>query len=309
MKKLVFLLVMLLMTATTFSQTSRRTANTTKSVRGDNNKETKQEVNSRRGNNERTSVRSNKTSSSTAARRNTSSQQTSKSYNRNTGTHNTYSSKPEDRKYNRTATRHADVNKINNSQTTHSYKNNEARSNNHRVNRGTTYVSYYKSPRVCTEHRVVKYHYHHPPKSRYYRAKHYPYRVPVHVNILWTPAMRVEYINIYPMVKVWKYPVGYTIETISAYDATFYMGEVMNIYGKVFETFYSHKTDEYILYFGAYYPYHDFSVVIPGNIARRFSQWPEKYFEQQHVIVTGLITTYDEKPEVAVKRVGQVRVY
>jgi hypothetical protein len=121
--------------------------------------------------------------------------------------------------------------------------------------------------------------------------------------------MRMEYIRIYPMVKVWRYPAGYRIETVSAYNALYYGGEVMNVYGKVYETFYSRETDEYILYFGAYYPYHDFTVVVPGNIARRMSRWPENFFEHQHVMVTGLITTYDDKPEVVVKSTGQIRIY
>jgi len=86
-------------------------------------------------------------------------------------------------------------------------------------------------------------------------------------------------------------------------------GEVVNVYGKVEEVFYTGRTDEYILYFGAYYPYHDFSVVIPGDLARIYSRWPELYFENQHMAITGLITIFDNKPEIVVKRRGQISLY
>ena len=121
--------------------------------------------------------------------------------------------------------------------------------------------------------------------------------------------MRANYVRYYPMVTTWRYPVGYRIQTISAYDAMLYRGEVMSVYGQVTEVFYSRETDEYFLYFGAYYPYHDMSVVVPGWIARGMSRWPEKYFEQQHIMVTGLISTYDEKPEIAIRDAGQISIY
>ncbi len=174
---------------------------------------------------------------------------------------------------------------------------------------GTTYVTYYESPRLFRSERVIRYHYDHAPRSIHYRARHYPYRRPVNVNIIWTPAMHNEYIEIYPMVKTWRYPVGYRIATVSSYDAMYYRGEVADVYGKCEEVFYSRETDEFILYFGAYYPYHDFSIVVPGPVARRFSAFPERYFEQQYISVTGLITVFDGKPEIVVRRTTQLSVY
>jgi len=167
----------------------------------------------------------------------------------------------------------------------------------------------YHSTRQFVEPRPVKHHYVRPPRPREYRARRYPYRQPLGIHILWTNNMRLEYIGIYPEVKRWNYAIGYTIPTISAYDALYYTGEVMNVYGKVYEVFYSARTDEYYLYFGAYYPYHDFTVVLPGWIARRYSSYPESYFERQHVIVTGLISTFDDNPELVVKRESQINLY
>jgi hypothetical protein len=50
-------------------------------------------------------------------------------------------------------------------------------------------------------------------------------------------------------------------------------------------------------------------VVVPGWIARRMSRWPAEYFERQHVLVTGLVTTFEDKPEIVIRNTGQLRIY
>jgi hypothetical protein len=157
--------------------------------------------------------------------------------------------------------------------------------------------------------REVAYHYPTPPRSREYRRVYAPYRAPVHFNFYWTPEIRFEYIRLYPVIGYNKYPVGFRFENISAYDALYYKGEIANVYGKVFEVYYSRSTDEYILYFGAYYPYHDFTAIVPGEIARLYSPWPERYFAKEHMIITGLITMFEGVPEIAVRSHGQIRLY
>jgi hypothetical protein len=167
----------------------------------------------------------------------------------------------------------------------------------------------YHSSRKFVKPRPVVHHYKRPPRPREYRAKRFPYRRPPRIHIYWSLNMRRDYLRFYPVVTTWRYPVGYRIPTISAYDALYYSGEVMSVYGKVYEVFYSAGTDEYFLYFGAYYPYHDFTVVLPGWIARRYSSYPEGFFRREHVIVTGLITSFNDIPEIVVQGEGQLRVY
>jgi hypothetical protein len=99
------------------------------------------------------------------------------------------------------------------------------------------------------------------------------------------------------------------LATVSAYDAYDFVGEIARVYGRVAESYYSWETDEYFLYLGDYYPYHDFSVVIPGREARDFSRRPEKFFNRQYIEVTGLISRYEGKPEMVVKRSSQIGVY
>ena len=339
MKKSVFILAMLLMAATAFSQTSRRTANSQKPARKEQTKST--EARSQRTSKKSSFVRKNNNSQNQPANRQSNkSTNTSKRSDKPQATRRTSSGNTTVRRASKESTNgrrtsagasterntqaqstvrrtHVNVtsNRSRNNATTN--RNQSAQTTQHhsqghrsaKINTGTKYVTYYRSPRLYHGTRVVRYHYKRTPRSRIYRARHYPYRVPLHLDIYWTNAMRREYVRIYPMVSTWRYPAGYRIQTISAYDAMLYHGEVMNVYGKVHEVFYSRETDEYMLYFGAYFPYHDLSVVVPGWIARRMSRWPAEYFERQHVIVTGLITSFEDKPEIVVRNTGQLRIY
>ena len=81
------------------------------------------------------------------------------------------------------------------------------------------------------------------------------------------------------------------------------------VYGKVKEVYYSPEDRNYYLYFGAPCPYHDFSVVISRRDAKRISMFPEWYFQNNHICVTGLITWFDDRPEIIVKNPGQIHRY
>ena len=152
-------------------------------------------------------------------------------------------------------------------------------------------------------------HIHYVPQTVEYRRSYYPYAKPSYVNVIWTRNMYREYVYLYPEFDLWYYPYGYSIRTISAYDAGLYVGEVARIYGKVYETWYSRETGELFLYFGAPYPYQDFSVVLSENDARRFSRRPDRFFEGRHVVVTGLVSLWEGKPEIVVKKRHQVEIY
>jgi hypothetical protein len=271
MKNTLFILAMLLMAATTFSQTSRRPANTREPA----------------GNEDRRNNHS-------ISREHT---------EKNTTGHSSDQNKYFDHQRNSTP----------NSTNIHAKKdagNNVRHNGSVNKDRSHSYVhNEYHSPRKSVEYRHINYNYKQKPHALDYRREHYPYRKPERISVVWTPEMHIEYRRIYPMVKHWHYPVGYRIPIVSAYDAFYYNGEVVNVYGKVYEVYYSLRSDEYILYFGAYYPFHDFTVVVPGNIARNFSFRPERYFNSAYVLVTGLVTIYDGKPEIYLSRKYQIRLY
>jgi hypothetical protein len=142
-----------------------------------------------------------------------------------------------------------------------------------------------------------------------YRRSYYPYSEPRHLEVIWNVNMYNEYRHLYPQYEYWYYPYGYSIHTVSAYDADRYIGEVARIYGKVFEVWYERNTDEYTLYFGGPYSYQDFSVIVPGRFARRYSYRPERYFTNRSIAVTGLVSLWDERPEMLIKKRSQIEVY
>lgn len=195
---------------------------------------------------------------------------------------------------------------------------NNSHRNNHSV-RGNTgnskpvtrahaeYRQHYTTPnrRALRTNHVKNYHY----NPVRYRKVNYHYRVPNRVHVTWTSRMYHDYRLIYPEFGYWYYPIGYRIVTVPSYNAFHHIGEVRNVYGKVHEVYYSWTTDEYHLYFGGNYPYHDFTVIIPGNKARRYDRYPEYYFEGRYIWVTGLLSTFEGRPEMIVRRRSQIHLY
>ncbi len=147
---------------------------------------------------------------------------------------------------------------------------------------------------------------HHVP-VRFKKVHHY--KAPSRVEVIWSHNMYREYRILYPEFRYWYYPAGYRIVTVPAYNAGFHIGEVRNVYGRIHEVWYSWSGDEYHLYFGGTYPYQDFTVILSGRDARRFHRHPELFFEGRYVWVTGLVSTFEGKPEIMVKRRSQVHLY
>ena len=102
---------------------------------------------------------------------------------------------------------------------------------------------------------------------------------------------------------------GFTMETISAYDAMYYIGNVMRVYGEVSEVYYSSRDDMWYLYIGAPYPYHDFTVMIAGKDYRRYRFPHLERLEGAHIWSMGLITEFDGKPEILIRKPYQLGVY
>lgn len=171
--------------------------------------------------------------------------------------------------------------------------------------RGTTYR---KNVNVVRNTRVVNYHVVRP-RPIEYRRINYIYRAPQRFNFFWSVNVYNDFCNFYPHVTQWHYRTGARINTISAYDAMFFVGEVKRVYGEVQEVFYSREDDTYYLYIGARFPYHDFSIVIPGRDYRRNNFPPVNRLNFQHVWAMGLITAYEERPEIVIRRPYQLGIY
>jgi hypothetical protein len=168
------------------------------------------------------------------------------------------------------------------------------------------YVQINRAPRKVV---VVNHPRHYQPVSVEYRRTYRPYRVPAHREIFWSISFRNDFSIYYPEVRYWRYDVGYRLPLIPAYDAYDYVGDAARVYGKVFEVHYEYDTDEYFVYFGDYYPYHDFSIIIPGNEARLISRRPERTLRRANIEVTGYITEFDDKPEMVIRNARQIDLY
>ncbi len=156
---------------------------------------------------------------------------------------------------------------------------------------------------------VNHYHYRYVPIPLEVRRVRYVYRHPVHINLIWTPTLLHRFMYYYPTHNYWDIDFGREIETISAYDAQDYVGSVKRVYGKVEEVYYSPEDENYMLYIGAPFPYHDISVVVPRHIAQDITRSPKWYFENEHVWVVGLINQWEGKPEIVVRDEDQIRRY
>jgi hypothetical protein len=152
--------------------------------------------------------------------------------------------------------------------------------------------------------RKVNIHYHHNTYVNGYHVLYYP----TYGDIFWTRSMYRHYYSWYPGY-YWSYNYGYRIQTISIFDAKYNLGEVARVYGRVYATWFNEETDDYLLFFGGDFPNQQFTVVIPGHIARKYSWRPENYFLGEHITVTGLISTYDGSPEIVVKNKTQLDLY
>ncbi len=152
--------------------------------------------------------------------------------------------------------------------------------------------------------RKVRFHYHHDTYINHYHVLYYP----SYGNIYWSRNMYRDYHRWYPEFH-WRYNYGHRIQSISVFDAKYNLGEVAMVYGRVYATWHNRETDDFLLFFGGDFPYQQFTVVIPGYVARKFSWRPESYFLGEHITITGLITTFDGSPEIVVKNRRQLDLY
>lgn len=164
-------------------------------------------------------------------------------------------------------------------------------------------ISHYHGNKYYPQRRV-NIHVHPVTYRNHYKVLYYP----AHRDIIWTRRLHNYYVGIYPGF-TWHYPLGYHVRTISVFDARYNIGEVSRIYGRVYATWFNRETDDLLLFFGGEYPNQEFTMVVPGDIARRFSWFPEHYFLGRHVLATGLITSFEGHPEMVIKRKTQVDIY
>ena len=284
MKKQVTILAAILIVSSAFTQERQRTQS---SSQNNNQRARSVQQSSTKGSTSSTKSSSTYKASGTQAQRNTSAQNASNS-NRQSGNHSTRS--------------YSNNNRQSGNHTASSYNNNNRRTAP--ANVSTQHKEAHQERRYNDHTKVV--YYDNKPKSRH---SHVTYHSPVRTYVRFSPEVRHTYVRLYPHIDFSIYPVGYELPYISAYRARYYKGQFASVYGIVLDVYYSRDYDEYYLYVGQHYPRHDFSIVVPGYIARGYSNYPGNYFLNEEVCITGYVDSYNGRPEMIVKANTQFNIY
>lgn len=147
-------------------------------------------------------------------------------------------------------------------------------------------------------------HHHH---KRWKQKNHYKYPARPRIRTYWRPSWNMFYVNHFPHFRV-SY-VSSNIATISGRQAKYHVHEVKNVFGKVYETYYSRETNEFFLYLGDPYPFQDFTIVMTGQLAEEFRRVSHRYFIGENFMVSGYITAYDDKPEMIIRYRNQLQKF
>jgi len=148
--------------------------------------------------------------------------------------------------------------------------------------------------------------------NRTYRTDNARYicRKPVKYKpVVWNRNVHYTYVKWYPEVRYSWYRPGDRIHLYASWQAKKYKGHMASVYGYVYEVYYERNSDTYILYFGDYYPLHEFSVALPGYVARQYSRLPVHFFTHKELVTTGLIEHRAHGPEISVRSARQIELY
>ncbi len=312
MKRTILILVIAVFTSTVYCQSSRRTTNstsTTRTERSSNNSETTKSTD--RKSNSTANRTTGSSSDRTSGRSSSQNSQSVNTGNRNTTTRDNSGST----RSNNSSTRTNNTSTRTNNTTTHTNSTNTRTNNTNSVNsQRTNSANSTSAYRTSTNRRSsANYHSAHSHTNSghvdsRHQTTHYVYRQPANVTIVWTAEMQRNYVRMYPNHR-WSYNYGYRIVSIPAYNAGYYIGDVRNVYGVITEVYYEAATDEYFLGIGPNYPYQYFTIIVPGYMARSYSNNPYRYYMNRNIGVTGLITTYEGKPEILVRENTQLYLY
>ncbi len=97
---------------------------------------------------------------------------------------------------------------------------------------------------------------------------------------------------------------------ITPEDAKKHIGEYRTVCGTVASTYYSYKSKGQPTFINLDRPYPNqiFTIVIWGSDRYKFNPPPEKLYKDKRVCVTGNISEYREKPQIAVKSPSQIQI-
>ena len=105
-------------------------------------------------------------------------------------------------------------------------------------------------------------------------------------------------------------PSGSTGTSIDAFAASSSVGQRTTVCGDVADTRYASgsRGQPTFLNFERAYPNHVFTVVIWGDERSKFPSRPESHYSSKNVCATGLIETFDGKPQIIAREPSQLSI-
>jgi DNA/RNA endonuclease YhcR with UshA esterase domain len=95
---------------------------------------------------------------------------------------------------------------------------------------------------------------------------------------------------------------------IASKDAEKHVGDTVTVYDKIYSTKLIENTNMVLLDMGGSHPNQYLTIVIKGEDRSKFNTKPEEYYEGRNVTVTGVIISYNGKPEIIVNSPEQLKV-
>ncbi len=104
--------------------------------------------------------------------------------------------------------------------------------------------------------------------------------------------------------------LAYAQETISPEDASRFIGQQKTVCGMVASTHFAAKSRKQptFINLGRPYPNQVFTVLIWGSDRSKFETPPEMLYSEREICVTGMIQSYNGRPEIFVKEPAQIKV-
>ena len=89
-----------------------------------------------------------------------------------------------------------------------------------------------------------------------------------------------------------------------------HIGDSVKVCGQVYDTYYAVRTENTptFLNIGAKYPNQLLTVVIWGDVRKKFENNPEEVFKDKQVCVIGKLETYKDKPQIVVQKTYQISI-
>jgi len=87
-------------------------------------------------------------------------------------------------------------------------------------------------------------------------------------------------------------------------------GDSVKVCGHIYDTYYAVRTENTptFLNMGAKYPDQKLTVVIWGDIRKKFEGNPEEVFKNKKVCVVGKLETYKDQPQIVIQKTDQISI-